>query len=127
MRAESITASMVIAEQKTWDALKSRLLEFAREDARLKKMNKASAALYLDDHSKDNKGKQGGHEKPSYKTQSKPSYQKDTPTCIFFHNEGHTEEFAGRRRLTRRQVQRQGNQNTRSQHTRWGVQTYLPW
>ena len=50
MRAEAITAPMFTAEQKTWSALKSRLLEFAREDSRLKTMNKATAALYLDNH-----------------------------------------------------------------------------
>ena len=53
MRAESITASLVTTEQKTWTALKARLLEFAREDARLKKMNKEPAALFLNDNSKD--------------------------------------------------------------------------
>ena len=54
-------------------------------------MNK-SAALCLDDHSKDTKGK-------PHKPPSNPPYQKDKPTCKFCHNEGHTEDVCRKKKL----------------------------
>ncbi|KAJ1464017.1 hypothetical protein T484DRAFT_1758411, partial [Baffinella frigidus] len=46
-RAEASQATMLLDENKTWDSLKAKMLDFYREDQRLRKMTKANAGLYM--------------------------------------------------------------------------------
>ena len=89
MRGESISASMIISESKTWDSLKSRILEFSREDAKLKRMEKEATALYLEQNPKNNSKGKGGYEKPPYKSEKAP-YNKST--CTYCSKQGHTSD-----------------------------------
>jgi hypothetical protein len=82
-RAESIQSSMEIQEFKTWDSLKARILNFYKEDVRLRRMNKANEALYT--HTDDNPYKP----KPKKPPNGKPTPQKNDKTCSYCKNVGH--------------------------------------
>ena len=75
-RAENLSAHMLSDESKTWASLKSRLLEFSREDARVTRMNQTSAALYLSDDKfqKPNAPFKKSERKPPTQTEIKCSY-----------------------------------------------------
>lgn len=82
-RAEAIQATMMVDANKSWDSLKSKILDFAREDQRLRKMTKANASLYLGQQDRAPGAKQGGRDKAPYKAGTAKPQGQDKNLCSY--------------------------------------------
>ena len=81
-RAEAIQATMMLEQHKSWDSLKSKLLDFYREDQRLRTMTKANAGLYMgQDHAPG--AKAGGRDKPTNKQGTAKPQGQDKKDCSY--------------------------------------------
>ena len=107
-RAESIQSAMAIQEHKTWDSLKSRILDFHKEDVRLRRMNQANSALYMSNDERPFKPKPGG--KPKQPPYAKTSDQ-NTKTCRYCKKEGHAEHECRKKKWAEKEAGAKGKPN----------------